>query len=128
MKKLLFITLALGLFCFSNAQQKREDSPKGEKSMKHMEKRQNNFDEWSKELNLTEDQKTEILAIKEKYKEEKVAKRKAGNAEEFKKLNEQQREEIKAVLTPDQQKKAEEIKARKEQEKQEKAELKPARR
>lgn len=120
MKKILLIVFAMFFVGVSYAQQKNT----GNNTVKTEKK--NNFDEWSKELNLTEVQKQQIVSIQEKYKAEKTAIRKTGTPEQFKTLNAKQEAETNAVLTPEQAKIAESIKERKIKEKNEKAALKSA--
>lgn len=86
--------------------------------------KKNNFDEWSAYLNLNSTQKQQISDIQEKYKTEKSTLRKSGTAADFKNLNDKQKQEINAVLTPEQIKKSEQFDAIKEKEKQEKAAIK----
>jgi len=120
MKKILLILCVFAFTGFSFAQEKSMTS----NSIKTEKK--NNFDEWSSFLNLNEAQKQQVLDIQEKYKTEKVALRKSGTAADFKKINDKQKQEINAVLTPEQQKKSEQFDAIKEKEKQEKAAVKSA--
>ncbi len=119
MKKILLIAFLCAFGSFSFAQQKSSVNATSVKVEK-----KNNFDEWSSALNLTETQKQQIQAIQENYKEQKVAMRKNGVAQDFKKLNEKQQAEINAVLTPEQIKKNADFKAIKIKEKEEKASIK----
>lgn len=121
MKKILLIAFVCAFGSFAFAQQKADLSSTSVKTEK-----KNNFDQWSSELNLSETQKQQIQTIQEKYKEQKVAIRQSGTAEDFKKLNAQQEAEIQAVLTPEQVQKAEAYKAKKIKEKEEKAAIKSA--
>lgn len=121
MKRILLVVVAVFFAGVSFAQQKSSVSSQVVKTEK-----KNNFDEWSKELNLTDAQKQQIVDIQEKYKTEKTAIRKTGTVEQFKTLNAKQEAEIKAVLTPEQVQKAEAIKERKILEKNEKAAMKSA--
>lgn len=78
-----------------------------------------NRGQWMEELNLTDAQKAEVEAIREKYRPQMEAlRRRARNAsdderqairEEGRTLRTQIRKEIKAVLTPEQQQRAEEL-------------------
>lgn len=119
MKKILLIAFLVAFGSFSFAQQKGNVNATSVKVEK-----KNNFDEWSNALNLTETQKQQIQAIQENYKEQKVAMRKSGVAQDFKKLNEKQQAEINAVLTSEQIKKDADFKAMKIKQKEEKASIK----
>lgn len=88
--------------------------------------KKNNFEEWSKELNLSESQEKDIRLIQDKYKLESETLRQSGNAEKAKSLQDRQQSEIDAVLTPEQIKKAKLIKERKIRENKEKAATKSA--
>ncbi len=120
MKKILLILCVFAFTGVSFAQQKTSNA----NSIKTEKK--NNFDEWSSFLNLNDVQKQQVLDIQEKYKTEKTALRKTGTAADFQKINDKQKQEINAVLTPEQQKKSEQFDAIKEKEKQEKAAVKTA--
>lgn len=118
MKKILLILCVFAFTGFSFAQEKSMTTS----SIKTEKK--NNFDEWSTYLNLSDAQKQQISDIQAKYKDEKAGMRKTGTASDFKKLNDKQKAEVNAILTPEQMKKSEQFDALKEKEKQEKAAVK----
>lgn len=119
MKK-LFLLLAVFTFVgISNAQEKSKSK---ELSADKIE-RKNNFDEWSKELNLTEAQKAEINKINDEFSNKKAAIRQTGTAADFKKLNDEKKAAVEAILTPEQKVKQQELKEKKTAEKEKKAEM-----
>jgi Spy/CpxP family protein refolding chaperone len=118
MKKILFFAAVLAFVGISNAQQKSQSAQSTQVVVK------NNFDEWSKELKLTDSQISQIKAIEEKYRAEKDKIRNTGTAADFKAINDRKQKEINALLTPEQLKLDEALKVRKEQEKQANAALK----
>lgn len=83
--------------------------------------KRNNFEEWSKELNLTESQEKEIRLIQEKFQLESETLRQSGDVEKAKSLQERQQIEIDAILTSEQINKAKLIKERKIRENKKKA-------
>lgn len=121
MKKVLLIAFMFAFVSFSYAQQKSSSTNSVAKTEK-----KNNFDEWSKDLNLSAAQQKEIKEIQQKYQERKVAIRQTGTPTDFKKLNAEQDAAVMAVLTPEQRKKAEAYQAKKVKEKEEKAAVKTA--
>jgi Spy/CpxP family protein refolding chaperone len=118
MKKILFFAAVLAFVGISNAQQKVSAE-----STQVVEKK-NNFDEWSKELKLTDKQIADIKTINEKYRAEKEKIRSTGTAADFKAINDRRDKEINALLTKEQLKAAENLEMKKEQEKQANAALK----
>src|SRR5690606_21170594 len=121
MKKVLLIAFMFAFAGFSYAQQKSSSTNSVVKT-----ENKNNFDEWSKDLNLSAAQHKEIKDIQQKYQEKKVAIRQTGTPADFKKLNAEQDAAVMAVLTPEQSKKAEAYQAKKVKEKEEKAAIKTA--
>lgn len=119
MKKIFFFAALFAFVGMANAQQKAISS----ESTQVVEKK-NNFDEWSKELKLTDKQIAEIKVINEKFSAEKQKIRATGTAADFKAINDRRDKEIKAILTADQIQAEEKLKAKKEQEKQANAALK----
>lgn len=97
MKKFLFLTAALMLTCFGYSQQTNSGI-----AVQKNDQVQTNFDRMSEELGLSDAQKTEIMAINKKYKEKKEAIRATGTSEDFKALEVAKHNEVKAVLTPEQ--------------------------
>lgn len=121
MKKLFLLLVVFTFVGVTNAQEKGKS-----KEMTKVEKK-NNFDELSKELNLTETQKSEIKKIEAEFQGKAEAIRSTGTAADFKKLNDEKKAAIDAVLTPEQKVKKQAYKERKTAEKRQKAELKPQR-
>lgn len=120
MKKLLLLVV---VFTFVGVASAQEKSKSNQISTEKAEKR-NNFDEMSKELNLTEAQQAQIQQINEDYKAKKQAIRSNGTAADFKKLNDEKQAAVDAVLTPEQRAKKQQYKEQKMVEKQQKAEMK----
>lgn len=118
MKKILFFAAVLAFVGISNAQQKVSAE-----STQVVEKK-SNFDEWSKELKLTDKQISQIQAINEKFRAEKEKIRNTGTAADFKAINDRKEKEINALLTAEQLKLDAALKVRKEQEKQANSALK----
>ncbi|MDD3458726.1 MAG: hypothetical protein PHO74_04565 [Weeksellaceae bacterium] len=99
MKKLLIVAVTIFFAGLTQAQVKSQQNAVNV-----------NFEKYSDELQLTEAQKSEILAIHKKYTEKKVAIRGTGTSENFKALNEAKQKEIEAVLNENQLKTMEKIK------------------
>ena len=121
MKKIFFVAMLFAFVGIATAQQKTAQKSQSTVSVE----KNNNFEEWSKALNLSEKQKSDILAIHQKYEVKRTELRKTGNAEDFKKLNDDRELEINKLLTADQLKKAEQYKIQKSEEKVLKANIKP---
>lgn len=113
-------TLIFAFVGFANAQEKTHN---GKNAVK-VEKKKNNFEEWSTFLGLTEAQKAEIKTIEATYEEKRASMRQTGTAKDFKELNDQRQAEVDKILTPDQHKLAEAYKQKKIEEKEKKAALK----
>jgi|SRR5690606_15042278 len=118
MKKLFLLLVVFAFVGVTHAQEKGKS-----KEISKVEKK-NNFDEWSKELNLTETQIAEIKKIEADFQEKREAIRSTGKAIDFKNLNDEKKAAIDALLTPEQKVKQEQILERKTAEKKRKAELK----
>ena len=103
MKKLFFVAVTLIFTGLTQAQVKSV-------SDKQQDAVNVNFEKYSQEMQLTEAQKADILAIHDKYAEKKIAIRATGTPDDFKALNEAKQKEIKAVLNEDQIKTMERIK------------------
>lgn len=106
MKKATLLLAFGSLLMFSNvfAQAKEEVKvKKGEVSHESQEKKMH------EELNLSEEQKAEMKAIKEKYSEKEQAQKEQMMAlkNSMKELRQAKREEMHSVLTPEQKEKAE---------------------
>ncbi len=95
MKKFLFLTTLIAFFGFSQAQQ----------TLVSNDASLSNFERMSKELNLTEAQKAEIMSINKKYTDKKVDIRSSATQEDIESLEKLKQEEINAVLNNDQQEK-----------------------
>ena len=104
MKKLFLLLVVFTFVGVTNAQEKGKS-----KEVTKVE-RKNNFDEWSKALNLTDTQIAEIKKIEAEYQTKAEAIRSTGTAADFKKLNDDKRAEIEALLTPAQKVKEQEYK------------------
>lgn len=96
MKKIAWIVVFLVFTGISNAQQKTEMQ---EAPAQQLERKVNNLDRMVIELGLSEAQKASILAISEKYGEQKVAIRSTATREQLNQLSEEERLEMRAVLT-----------------------------
>lgn len=96
MKKILFFALTLVFAGFIQAQEKTLTETVSGTEVNA------NFEKYSQEMNLTEAQKSEILAIHEKYNKKKIAIRGTGTPEQFKALEEAKQKEIEAILNNDQ--------------------------
>lgn len=98
MKKVTILLAFGGLLMCPNMYAQQENKVSKTKVEAHHEKSDK---EMAKELNLTAEQKKEMKIIKEKY-----ADKEQSLQQELKALRQAKREEMKAVLTPQQQEKA----------------------
>ncbi len=120
MKK-LFIPVACFLLIISTATAQERKSAERKQNLKHQKH------EIKQELNLSDDQKSKIKSINEKYREQTKALKSNDDITrgDFKKqmseLNEKRKAEIEANLTADQKNKMKEMKQNKEKEMKEKS-------
>lgn len=105
MKKFLFFAVMIVFAGIAGAQQLSETDRSQRRGEAH-----ENFEKYSQELQLTEAQKSEILAIHDKYAQKKKAIRATATRDQFRDLNQQKQAEIESVLNEDQKKKYRQLK------------------
>ncbi|AIL44116.1 hypothetical protein [Elizabethkingia anophelis] len=124
MKKIVFSLMLMGATGFAFAQQTTEPM-KADRQVKRqemMQKRQQNWDQMKKDLNLTADQENKIKALHEKNAadmKQKMAERKTDREkmkQEMKAKKERNDAEMKKILSPEQYAKWNDIKAQKKAE------------
>jgi Spy/CpxP family protein refolding chaperone len=121
MKKIVFSLLLMGATGFAFAQQTTEPmkADRQAKRQEMMQKRQQNWDQMKKDLNLTADQENKIKALHERNAadmKQKMAERKTDREnmkQEMKAKKEQNDAEMKKILSPEQYAKWNDIKAQK---------------
>ncbi|AJW63716.1 hypothetical protein OZ664_07820 [Elizabethkingia sp. HX WHF] len=126
MKKIVFSLLLMGATGFAFAQQTTEPmkADRQAKRQEMMQKRQQNWDQMKKDLNLTADQENKIKALHERNAadmKQKMAERKTDREnmkQEMKAKKEQNDAEMKKILSPEQYAKWNDIKAQKKAERQ----------
>src|SRR5690606_12915041 len=112
MKKSLMFAMLFAFVGLANAQEKT------------IEKKQTNFEEWSEALSLTDTQIAQIDQINTKYRDKAAAIRGTATSQDFKALNDEKKQEIQNLLTPEQKVKEEQFMQKKEEEKIRKASIK----
>ncbi|AQX09153.1 hypothetical protein [Elizabethkingia ursingii] len=128
MKKIVFSLLLMGATGFAFAQQTTEPmkADRQAKRQEMMQKRQQNWDQMKKDLNLTADQENKIKALHERNAadmKQKMAERKTDREnmkQDMKAKKEQNDAEMKKILSPEQYAKWNDIKAQKKAERQNK--------
>ncbi|OPB93427.1 hypothetical protein [Elizabethkingia ursingii] len=126
MKKIVFSLLLMGATGFAFAQQTTEPmkADSQAKRQEMMQKRQQNWDQMKKDLNLTADQENKIKALHERNAadmKQKMAERKTDREnmkQDMKAKKEQNDAEMKKILSPEQYAKWNDIKAQKKAERQ----------
>ncbi len=126
MKKIVFSLLLMGATGFAFAQQTTEPmkADRQAKRQEMMQKRQQNWDQMKKDLNLTADQENKIKALHERNAadmKQKMAERKTDREnmkQDMKAKKEQNDAEMKKILSPEQYTKWNDIKAQKKAERQ----------
>ncbi|MCL1662743.1 hypothetical protein BAS09_10975 [Elizabethkingia ursingii] len=126
MKKIVFSLLLMGATGFAFAQQTTEPmkADRQAKRQEMMQKRQQNWDQMKKDLNLTADQENKIKALHERNAadmKQKMAERKTDREnmkQDMKAKKEQNDAEMKKILSPEQYAKWNDIKAQKKAERQ----------